>query len=213
MILNKDVLVCVFLLFIAQIVIWFQLNGQLKWEWFKDNYFLMSLMGIPISYVLLLTTKYGFQTPSDLFVQPTGLITDLEKIINDRVEDYCLKYSSEDCLFVKMFPKKTYLVGWFVRLLKGGHQDSHIHTSGWLSGVLYLKLPIGSDPKEGAISFGLWGYNYPILDENYPEKEYHPNSGDIILFPSSLFHKTNPFNSDEERMSIAFDLIPVGLEN
>ena len=67
MILNKDVLMCVLLLFIAQIVIWFQLNGQLKWEWFKDNYFLMSLMGIPISYVLLLTTKYGFQGFGELW--------------------------------------------------------------------------------------------------------------------------------------------------
>jgi len=60
MILNRDVLICVSLLFISQIIIWFQLNGQLKWEWFKDNYLLMSLMGIPISYMLLLTTKFGY---------------------------------------------------------------------------------------------------------------------------------------------------------
>ena len=67
MILNKEVLICVTILFVAQIVIWFQLNGQLKWEWFKDNYFLMSLMGIPISYMLLLTTKYGFQGFGELW--------------------------------------------------------------------------------------------------------------------------------------------------
>ena len=67
MILNKDVLICVLLLFIAQIIIWFQLNGQLKWEWFKDNYLLMSLMGIPISYMLLLTTKYGFNGFGELW--------------------------------------------------------------------------------------------------------------------------------------------------
>ena len=67
MILNRDVLICVILLFITQIVIWFQLNGQLKWEWFKDNYLLMSLMGVPISYMLLLTTKYGFQGFGELW--------------------------------------------------------------------------------------------------------------------------------------------------
>ena len=67
MIFNKDVLICIILLFIAQIIIWFQLNGQLKWEWFKDNYFIMSLMGIPISYMLLLTTKYGFQGFGELW--------------------------------------------------------------------------------------------------------------------------------------------------
>ena len=60
-------MICVLLLFVAQIIIWFQLNGQLKWEWFKDNYFIMSLMGIPISYMLLLTTKYGFQGFGELW--------------------------------------------------------------------------------------------------------------------------------------------------
>ena len=80
MILNKDVLICVTILFVAQIVIWFQLNGQLKWEWFKDNYLIMSLMGIPISYALLLTTKYGFQGfgqlwPIRLMGFATGMIS------------------------------------------------------------------------------------------------------------------------------------------
>ena len=58
---------CVTILFVAQIIIWFQLNGQIKWEWFKDNYFLMSLMGIPISYMLLVSTKYGFQGFGELW--------------------------------------------------------------------------------------------------------------------------------------------------
>ena len=34
-----------------------------------------------------------------------------------------------------------------------------------------------------------------------------PKMGDIILFPSSLFHRTIPFNMDAERCVIAFDLI------
>ena len=67
MMLNKDILICVTILFVAQIIIWFQLNGQLKWEWFKDNYFLMSLLGVPISYALLYTTKFGFQGFGELW--------------------------------------------------------------------------------------------------------------------------------------------------
>jgi len=31
---------------------------------------------------------------------------------------------------------------------------------------------------------------------------------DIVLFPSSLFHRTIPFNSNEERQVVAFDLMP-----
>ena len=34
------------------------------------------------------------------------------------------------------------------------------------------------------------------------------NKGSLVLFPSSLFHRTIPFISQEERHSIAFDLIP-----
>ena len=67
MMLNKDVLTCIGLLFILQVIIWFQLNGQLKWSWFKDNYLLMSLLGMPISYGLLNATKYGFQGFGELW--------------------------------------------------------------------------------------------------------------------------------------------------
>ncbi len=33
-------------------------------------------------------------------------------------------------------------------------------------------------------------------------------TGDIVLFPSSLFHRTIPFTADEDRICIAFDLKP-----
>ena len=48
------------ILFFTQIVIWFQLNAQVKWDWFKDNYWLLSLVGVPISYALMYSTKYGY---------------------------------------------------------------------------------------------------------------------------------------------------------
>ena len=67
MIFNKEILYCVIILFLTQIVIWFQLNAQVKWDWFKDNYLLLSILGIPISYALLLSTKYGFQGFGELW--------------------------------------------------------------------------------------------------------------------------------------------------
>ena len=60
MIINKEILITIVILFLANIAIWFQLNSQLKWDWFKDNYLLMSILGMPISYALLLSTKYGY---------------------------------------------------------------------------------------------------------------------------------------------------------
>ena len=60
MLFNKEILITIVILFLANIVIWFQLNSQLKWDWFKDNYLLMSILGMPISYALLHSTKYGY---------------------------------------------------------------------------------------------------------------------------------------------------------
>ena len=107
----------------------------------------------------------------------------------------------------RSFPKILSLNGWVVRLLNGGHQTEHIHQARWLSGVFYLQVPKYANQEEGSIEFGLWGYSYPILNDNYPRKRYYPKNGYIILFPSSLFHRTIPFHSNKEIMSIAFDLI------
>ena len=60
MLFNKEILFCILILFFTQIIIWFQLNAQVKWDWFKDNYLLMSILGMPISYALLYSTKFGF---------------------------------------------------------------------------------------------------------------------------------------------------------
>ena len=60
MLFNKEILFCILILFFVQIVVWFQLNAQVRWDWFKDNYWLMSLVGVPISYALMYSTKYGY---------------------------------------------------------------------------------------------------------------------------------------------------------
>ena len=39
--------------FLAQILTFFQLQGSLRFEWFKNNYWLTVLMGIPISMIFM----------------------------------------------------------------------------------------------------------------------------------------------------------------
>ena len=41
----------------AQVLTFFQLQGQVKYEWFKNNYFLVLLMGIPISALFMYSVK------------------------------------------------------------------------------------------------------------------------------------------------------------
>ena len=42
----------------AHIITWFQLNGQFKWDWFKEHEWVMALVGIPISFLYIWGTKY-----------------------------------------------------------------------------------------------------------------------------------------------------------
>ena len=60
MILNKEVIITITILFIANLFVWFQLNAQLKWDWWKENVWFVCLMGIPISYAFFKATSYGY---------------------------------------------------------------------------------------------------------------------------------------------------------
>jgi len=53
-------ILCISLFLLVQIVTWFQLNGQFFLPWFKNNIFLLCLMGIPISWCYIEATRYGF---------------------------------------------------------------------------------------------------------------------------------------------------------
>jgi len=46
---------------LAHIIIFFQLNGQFKWDWFKEHEWVMAIIGIPISFLYLWGTKYTVQ--------------------------------------------------------------------------------------------------------------------------------------------------------
>ena len=43
---------------IAHIIVFFQLNGQFLWKWFRDNEWLMAMIGIPVSLLMIWGTKY-----------------------------------------------------------------------------------------------------------------------------------------------------------
>ena len=60
--LNKYVVLTVILFIINNILIWYQLNSQLVWDWAKGykSMWIMSLMGVPISIMFWYATKWGY---------------------------------------------------------------------------------------------------------------------------------------------------------
>lgn len=101
---------------------------------------------------------------------------------------------------------------WATVLDSSGHQSSHIHPSGWLSGVYYVKIPdvisASSEDKAGWIEFGE-AARYPHAKAENDVCFYQPKEGMVVLFPSYFYHRTVPFESDDQRISIAFDIVPV----
>ena len=76
----NNILAAVILFTIGQAMIWFQTNGQFVWPWAKENPILMALIGFPISYILIIATKYvvvgfdGLLWPGRLVGFGTGMI-------------------------------------------------------------------------------------------------------------------------------------------
>jgi Flp pilus assembly protein TadD len=95
---------------------------------------------------------------------------------------------------------------WSVRLAGQGFHVSHTHPQGWISSALYVALPgrqMGAAPA-GWIRFGVPPENLRSSLPAYAQCE--PKPGRLILFPSTLWHQTMPFD-DGERLVIAFDVM------
>ena len=157
---------------------------------------------------LATTTQNGFQTRANLFRMAGPRTAKIEEIFRAEIDAYRDEYSGSETLLIEDWPRNFTLNAHAVRLQKGGHQSAHFHASGWVSGVFYLNLVEADDPDEGAILFGPDGYDHPKVKDDVPSLLHRPTRGDVVIFPSSLFHQTIPIKNDGERIIIAFDLVP-----
>ena len=78
----------------------------------------------------------------------------------------------------------------------------------WFQKKSWSSKKLFTGENEGAIELSLHGDNYPKKHSDFPTKTYPVKVGDIVFFPSSVFHRTIPFSSKEERICIAFDVRP-----
>ena len=90
---------------------------------------------------------------------------------------------------------------------KNNFNSPHLHPNSAFSGVVYLKTNAAS----GKIIF----FN-PTMSEAFPINNqiehfwgsyfFEPKVGDVLVFPSYLRHYVEPNFSDEDRISIAFNM-------
>jgi len=187
----------------------FSINLEDKFE--SSDQFLKGLLKISekleSNWQIKSIVKNGYQSTGNLLDNPVLEIVELKKKIEKQISIYRENYKNSDDYYISRWPTKSRLNGWYIKLKKQGQLKSHMHEEGWLSGVFYLKIPKPLKINEGSINLSLQGLDYPY-DKSLPNFYYAPKPFDLILYPSSLFHYTVPFTSNDERHSIAFDVTP-----
>jgi hypothetical protein len=107
-------------------------------------------------------------------------------------------------------PGSSVLWFWFNETKnRGGVTSLHNHWAPWslFSGCYYIKVP----PKSGNLVFSRWRSqtvaNEVVLRDAdfFADIDVPPSEGLLILFPSWLEHLVRPNESDEPRISLAFN--------
>ena len=103
---------------------------------------------------------------------------------------------------------------WFNINGKGHYNTSHHHPETTIAGVLWLKTPkdCGSFYFESPHEFAEYGFQQmqkqEMIDQYLacPAYRIFPHEGLMILFPSHLRHGVEINQSDEDRISLAFNI-------
>jgi len=153
----------------------------------------------------------GMQSAGNLLKRPEPAFQQLATLVKQKIVEYREHFAGEDCELIRSFPQDIdFSSSWYLKMKKGGNLGSHIHEEGWISGCVYLKLPKQKiHITDAGFEYGTDGDNYPRMHDNFPSHIVVQEVGDIVLFPSSLFHRTIPFHSNEDRVCVAFDLKPM----
>ena len=118
---------------------------------------------------------------------------------------------NEVCKNINLDVKETLITQLWVNVNKRGDWNA-IHQHGdvaYLSGTYYVKVPKDSgtlvfrDPRPGAISNNFTSQRF----DKGEFKRINLTDGLLMLWPSYLDHFVEPSQTDEERISISFDVM------
>jgi uncharacterized protein (TIGR02466 family) len=125
----------------------------------------------------------------------------------------CIKSSTQVC-FQQLKVKKEYgkSFDYWININSFEHfNGQHVHAGSLISGCVYLKVPKNSgnlffhpNIMEHYFYNTYTDYNTDFASEN---TEFIAEEKKVILFPSFLSHSVSANNSNEDRISIAFNIV------
>ncbi|MFQ5954442.1 MAG: putative 2OG-Fe(II) oxygenase, partial [Kiloniellales bacterium] len=155
-------------------------------------------------------TKGGSQT-ENILLDDHPVTRTLESMMRGFYQDYlAAALAGAADPYFDAPPAVWYVKANAVVLTSNGYQDPHIHPVGYCSGVYYVRIPepvkTAVDSENGYIRFGRAAPGAASDRTRYVTVK--PEEGLMLIFPSYFWHGTIPFESDEDRVCVAFDIEP-----
>lgn len=102
-------------------------------------------------------------------------------------------------------------IGWWININKGmGYNVYHTHPGCTVIGIYYPMIPDDLEENEGNLTIlrsDPSNHNAAFADiQNWCEFVIKPKVGSLYLMPSTVGHYVTPHFSDQERISIAFNV-------
>lgn len=154
----------------------------------------------------------GSQTSEKLFDYQLPIIKKIKQSLQQQTREFLaqLPKDPKHPMLCRNTLNFTETDSWSVILNNSGFHKNHYHPAGWYSSSYYVKVPSSVNNttlKQGWINFGQPGFNMQTsLDV---EISIEPKEGLIVQFPSYFWHGTNPFSSDEQRITTPYDILPL----
>jgi hypothetical protein len=138
------------------------------------------------------------------------------RAVRHEVDRYIASLSQvTDHPFPASRPADYVLSAWAVVSNGASYHVSHIHVRAWMSGVFYvIRPPVSCDAesRRGWLEVGPPEERYGVSTAHgWAARTIEPEPGRLVLMPGYFFHETHPMGVDEERICIAFDVMPVEL--
>ena len=150
----------------------------------------------------------GSQTYGNIFDLQLNLTQEIQKIIRIEVEKYRFNFKDSEEGLITNWPENYDISGWLIRMQNGGELQPHMHEGGWISGSVYINVPPKMKSDSGNLVVSIEDENFISNISKNAKNVIDVVTGSLVLFPASLLHHTIPFESEEERIVLAFDVVP-----
>ena len=145
---------------------------------------------------------------SCLFDFENNFIEEIQKVVRSEIERYRINFENSQEGLIRKWSTNYSLYGWLICMKSGGELQPHIHDKGWLSGSIYINVPPNLKNDSGKLVVAIGKDSDATNSRQNLKKVIDVVTGSMALFPASLMHHTIPFESEEERIVLAFDVIP-----